>query len=77
MVKLLLGVLEQSLKAWNSHESTKYLDQLIDIKADWYEEYKKLPSARDHNRMVELESELRILSESFISAAQGKNSLDR
>lgn len=73
MVNLLLGVLEQGLKLWNSHESTKYLDKLLKLKREWYEEYNKPRNERDHNRLDDIEFELRILADSFIQAAQAPN----
>jgi hypothetical protein len=74
MVELILGVLEQGLKLWNSHESTKYLDKLIKLKKEWYETYNA--PKRDHNKLDDIERELRILAESFIQASGAKNPVD-
>lgn len=74
MFTLLLGVLEQSLKAWNSHEKNKYIDRVISIKKEWNEEYAKPSDVISHNRLDELESELRIIAESFISSFGNENS---
>lgn len=76
MVNLVLGVLEQGLKLWNSHESTKYLDKLIKLKKEWHEEFQKPIENRDHNRLDDIELELRILAESFIQAAGKQNAVD-
>lgn len=76
MVSLVLGVLEQGLRLWNSHESTKYLDKLIKLKKDWYEEYNKPLDQRSDNRLDDIEFELRILAESFVQAAGAKDSKD-
>lgn len=73
MVTLILGVLEQGLKLWNSHESTKYLDKLIKLKKEWHEEYNKPISERSDVRLDDIESELCILADSFIQAAQAPN----
>lgn len=73
MVSLILGVLEQGLKLWNSHESTKYLDKLIKLKKEWYEEYDKPISERSDLRLDSITDELRILGESFIEAARKTN----
>lgn len=73
MVSLILGVLEQGLKLWNSHESTKYLDKLIKLKKDWYEEYNRPIEERSNVRLDDIEHELRILAESFIEAARAKD----
>jgi hypothetical protein len=76
MVKLLMGVLEQGLIAWNSHERTKYLDKLIKLKKEWHEEYNKPLDIRSDQRLDDIESELRILAESFIEATRATNSKD-
>lgn len=77
MVNLLLGVLEQGLKLWNSHESTKYLDKLLKLKREWYEEYNKPLDERSDNRLDDIEFELRILADSFIQAAQAQNTQNK
>lgn len=77
MVQLILGVLEQGLKLWNSHESTKYLDKLIKLKKEWHEEYNKPLSERSDLALDNIESELRILGESFVQAAQASHAKDK
>lgn len=77
MVTLILGVLEQSLKLWNSHESTKYLDKLLKLKKEWHEEYNKPLSERSDNALDDIEFELRILADSFIQAAQAPNTKNK
>lgn len=73
MVTLVLGVLEQGLRLWNSHESTKYLDKLLKLKKDWHEEYNKPLDERSDNALDDIEFELRILADSFIQASQAPN----
>lgn len=77
MVTLVLGILEQGLKLWNSHESTKYLDKLLKLKKEWYEEYNKPLDERSDNRLDDIEFELRILADSFIQAAQAPNAQNK
>lgn len=76
MFKLIMGVLEQGLKLWNNHESTKYLDKLIKLKKEWYETYDAPIETRNHDKLADIESELRILAESFIQAAGAPNAVD-
>lgn len=73
MVQTILGVLEQALKLWNSHESTKYLDRLIKLKKEWYEEYDKPIAERSDLTLDTISDELRILAESFVEAAGKKD----
>lgn len=77
MVQLILGVLEQGLKLWNSHEATKYLDKLIALKKDWYEEYNRPIEERSDLTLDSIELELRILAESFIQASSRKDVADK
>ena len=70
---VVFGVLEQGLKLWNSKESTKYLDKMISLKKDWYEEYNKPLSERSDVKLDSIELQLRILCNSFIQAAQRAN----
>lgn len=54
MIAALFGVLEQGLKLWNSKESTKYLDRVIKIKKEYYEELAKVefdPFNHEHEKM--------------------------
>jgi hypothetical protein len=73
---LILGVLEQGLKLWNSKESSKYLDKTIKLRKEWYEEYSKPIETRDHNKLDDLWLELRLISAAFIKAAGTPNPVD-
>lgn len=67
-VKLILGILEQGLKLWNSKEATKYIDKMIKLKKEWYEEYNKPLGQRSDVKLDFIELQLRILCQSFIQA---------
>lgn len=73
---LIFGVLEQSLKLWNSKESSKYLDKMIKLRKEWYEEYNKPLDDRSDVKLDNIELQLRILCESFIQAPKPKNAKD-
>lgn len=60
------GVLEQGLKLWNTKESRKYLEELMDLKGKYYEEKSKKDP--DMARLDELEHRLWVLSSAFTSA---------
>jgi hypothetical protein len=75
-VELILRLLEQGLILWNNHESQKYLDRLIKLKSDWYEEYNKPLKIRSDVALDAIDLKLRILSESFIQASKRENSKD-
>lgn len=71
---LFAKVFEQGLKLWNSKESTKYLDKLLQLKKEWKDAYDN--PQRDHNTLDDVEFELRILSESFVQAAGVTDAVD-
>lgn len=62
---LAFRILEQGLKLWNTKESRKYLDRVIELKKDWHEEYNR--PDRSQLALDSLERELRIIAESFAS----------
>lgn len=71
MISSVFKVLEAGLGLWKSKESRKYLDKVIKLKREWYEEYNKETS--DHAILDNIERELLILCESFSSQAGIKN----
>jgi hypothetical protein len=73
---LIFGVLEQALTIWNSKESSKYLDKMIELKKDWYAEYNKPLDNRSDVKLDNIELQLRILCQSFIQAPKRKNPQD-
>lgn len=72
-IQLILGILEQGLKLWNSKEADKYISKLISLKKDWYEEYNKPISERSDVKLDTIELQLRILCQSFIQAPKREN----
>lgn len=72
-IQLILGVLEQALKLWNSKESDKYIAKLVSLKKDWYEEYNKPLGKRSDVKLDYIELQLRILCQSFIQAPKPEN----
>jgi hypothetical protein len=61
--KLALSVLEQGLKLWNTKEGRKYLDRVIKLKKEWYEEFNR--SDRSQLALDNISRELRIIAETF------------
>ena len=67
MISLIFDVLKVGLGLWQSKEKRKYMDKLLALKRDYYEEYNK--EDRDDAVLDNLEFELKLLSDSFISLA--------
>jgi len=65
MFEVLAKALAAGLSLWESKEKRKYLDKLMELKSDWYEEYNKGPGYRSNAVLDNLELELRILAVAF------------
>jgi hypothetical protein len=65
-LNLTLGVLKEGLKLWNAKEATKYLDRVIALEKDYYEELGKPSEDRSDYKLDSILLELRIISQSFI-----------
>lgn len=65
-LNLTLGVLKEGLKLWNAKEATKYLDRVIVLEKDYYEELGKPSEDRSDYKLDSILLELRIISQSFI-----------
>lgn len=63
---LVLGILKEGLKLWNNREATKYLDRVIKLEKDYYEELNKPSDERSDLHLDGIMLELRILSQSFL-----------
>jgi hypothetical protein len=65
MISTILKLLESGLSLWQHEEAQKYLEKVIDLKGQWYEEYnKEMP---DDAILDNIEFELRVVSEAFSS----------
>jgi hypothetical protein len=71
-LNLTLGVLKEGLTLWNSKESTKYLDKVIKLEKDYYEELNKPLDARNDFKLDSIMLELTVLAQSFVMHP-GKN----
>jgi hypothetical protein len=63
---LVLGVLKEGLKLWNSKESTKYLDRIIELEKEYYDELSKDEDNRSQLALDRCLLEFRIISQSFV-----------
>ena len=72
-LKIILGILEQGLRLWNSKEATKYQDKLIKLKGKYYDELKKPESSRSQLALDNIMLELTTIAEVFASlSSKGK-----
>jgi len=68
MTELLFGILLQGLKLWNAKESSKYIDELYELRKDWMEEYDKPRNQRSNAKLDDIESRLHLLGRIFIDS---------
>lgn len=62
---LILGVLKEGLKLWNSKEATKYLDKVVSLEKDYYEELAKNEDYRSQLALDSILLELEIIARTF------------
>ncbi len=73
MVTAFLNVLYAGLQLWTSKEKTKYIDQLIELKEDYYAEYKKDPVYRSDARLDNLLFKMQLVGTGFAAAVGVEN----
>jgi hypothetical protein len=72
MTEILFGVLLTGLKLWESKESRKYLDKVIELRQSWIEEYSKPRGQRDNETLDEIETQLYLISKVFSEVGNKK-----
>lgn len=68
-IKVILSLADTGLKLWQQKDARKYIDQLIELKQEYYNEINKPEEDRDHARLDRVEFRLNILCIAFASAA--------
>lgn len=72
MTEVLFAVLLSGLKLWESKESRKYIDKVIELRKDWLEQYAKPRGERDNETLDEIETQLFLISKVFSEAGEKK-----
>lgn len=75
MVSAIIKALASGLSLWESKESRKYIDKLMKIKKDYYEEYNK--DRPDMAKLTNMRFELQLLCEAFSSKVGTQGSVDK
>lgn len=65
-LQLALGILREGLKLWASKESTKYLDKIVKLEKEYYEELNKPEDERSDRKLDDIMLELTLISQSFL-----------
>lgn len=68
MFTVLLNCLSAGLTLWDDKEKTKYVDQVISLKEQYYAEFNKPLDSRSDAVLDNLEFQLRVLATSFASS---------
>lgn len=69
MIESVIALLQTGLGLWASKEKTKYIDKLLSLKRDYYEEINRPYEERDNAKLDSITFELRILGDSFVASA--------
>lgn len=73
----LLKVLGAGLSIWDSKEKSKYVDRLMRLKKEFYDEYNKPQDSRSDAILDGIEFELRVLSLAFSSSVGKQDAADK
>jgi hypothetical protein len=65
-INLFLGVLKEGLKLWNDRQATKYLDRIIQLEKDYYEELNKPDEDQSDYKLDSIMLEFKVISQSFL-----------
>ena len=71
MIEALTGALKSGLSLWESKESRKYIDRVIKLEKEYYEEDNK--DRPDMALLDNIEFQLRLISHSFSSQVSKQN----
>lgn len=63
---LVLGVLKEGLKLWNTKEGTKYLDRVMVLEKQYYEELSEPESKRSQLYLDSRMRELKLIAKNFV-----------
>lgn len=74
LVSSLIGAVEAGLKLWNTKEGRKYLDEILELKKDWVNEYNKETHERSDAKLDIIEQRIMLISELFTSKIGNEDS---
>lgn len=66
---LILGVLKEGLKLWNAKEATKYIDKMIKLEKEYYEELKKPTHERSQLALDNFMLDIETIAKHFVQYA--------
>lgn len=66
---LILGVLKEGLKLWNSKEATKYIDKMIRLEKDYYNELKRPVHERSQLTLDSILLDIETIAKHFVQYA--------
>lgn len=69
---LVLGVLKEGLRLWNAKEATKYIDRVIKLEGEYFDELKKPFDQRSQLALDECLLELESIARNFVKFASEK-----
>ena len=69
---LILGVLKEGLKLWNAKEANKYLDKVIKLEKEYYEELSRPEDERSQLTLDQCLLDISIIAENFVKYARQK-----
>lgn len=74
LVSSLIGAVEAGLKLWGTKEGRKYLDEILELKQEWVNEYNKETHERSDAKLDLIEQRIMLISELFTSKIGNEDS---
>lgn len=72
-ISVILSLTDTGLKLWQQKDARKYIDQLIELKQEYYNEINKPNELRDDACLDRIEFRIKLLCESFTSSVGQSN----
>jgi len=71
-IPLIIEALKAGLTLWANKEKNKYMDRLMELEKDFYEEWDKPENRRSDDILTRINRELRLLVKAFASAVRSE-----
>lgn len=75
MIDSILRILGAGLSIWESKEKTKYIDQMIKLKKDYFDESNK--ERPDMGELVRIRYDIELLGIAFANKVEGSNTVHK
>jgi len=72
-ISVILSLADTGLKLWQQKDARKYIDQLIALRQEYYDEINKPQESRDDGHLDRIEFRIKLLCDSFTASVGQQN----